>query len=74
MRGQFWVISFPSIVSELPDRNLNHTHSISGTVDVSGLFVDGSIGSGQSGDTQMDANPHENRPNYISAVYLIRVI
>ncbi len=62
-----------SIGSEPPDRSLDHTHSISGTVDVSGLFVDGSIGSGQSGDAQMDANPHENRPSYISAVYLIRV-
>lgn len=62
-----------SIVSESPDRALNHTHSISGTVDVSGLFVDGTIGSGQSGDAQMDAIPHENRPSYVSAVYLIRV-
>ena len=59
-----------------PDRSINHGHSLSGgTVDLSGLDVDGSIGAvgGISGDIAMTANPHENRPNYISAIYLIRV-
>lgn len=52
-----------------------HTHTLSGAVTISGLDVGGMIGpaAGQSGDVSMNADPHENRPNYISAVYLIRV-
>ena len=56
-----------------PD-DVNHAHNFSTSLDLSSLDVGGSIGAGgQSGDTSMSADAHENRPSYISAIYLIRV-
>ncbi|MEQ9363926.1 MAG: hypothetical protein RIF32_06775 [Leptospirales bacterium] len=52
---------------------VSHSHTVSVAFDLSGLDVSGQIGSGQSGDIEMSANAHENRPSYVSAVYLIRV-
>ena len=53
--------------------DVSHEHTFSASLDLSALDVGGSIGAGQSGDGTMAADAHENRPKYISAVYLIRV-
>ena len=55
--------------------NADHSHTVGISFNLSGLGIAGSIGTGQSGDGPLDmsANPHENRPSYVSAVYLIRV-
>ncbi|MEQ9363929.1 MAG: hypothetical protein RIF32_06790, partial [Leptospirales bacterium] len=48
-----------------PSGSINHGHTLSGgTVDLTGLDVDGTIGepTGISGDIDMAANAHENRP------------
>ena len=57
-----------------PPDNVSHAHNFSTSLDLSALDVGGTIGAGaQSGDVSMSADAHENRPKYISAVYLIRV-
>jgi hypothetical protein len=58
--------------TEPPD-TVAHTHSLSGSVVLNGLDVGGTIGSGQFGDNGMNAAPHENRPAFLSAIYLVRV-
>lgn len=51
----------------------DHRHTLSGTLSLSGLTVAGSIGTGQSGDGTMTSNQVENRPQYMSVIYLVRV-
>lgn len=54
------------------DSSNPHTHT--GTInDLDALDVGGSIGSGQSGDSTMSADAHDNQPKYINARYVMRV-
>lgn len=59
-----------------PLQNVNHTHSLNGgSITISTLAIGGIVGNGagQLGDATMNATPHENRPNFVSSVFLIRV-
>ncbi len=59
-----------------PIQNVNHTHSLTGgSITLNTLAIGGMVGNeaGQLGDTTMNATPHENRPNFVSTIFLIRV-